>query len=47
MISEKPYGKSYTPKEALSDIKSGSGSKYDPEIVQIFEEVLQEMRDIR
>lgn len=47
MISEKPYGKSCTPKEALTGIKSGSGSKYDPEIVQVFEEVLQEMRDIR
>ena len=41
MITEKPYGKSYSHKEALIDIKAGSGSKYDPEIVRAFEEVLQ------
>ena len=42
MIIEKPYGKPYTHKEALIDIKAGSGSKYDPEIVKAFEEVFLE-----
>ena len=42
MIMEKPHGKSYSHKEALIDIKAGSGSKYDPEIVKAFEEVLLE-----
>ncbi len=42
MISEKPYGRLFTPQEALSDIKSGAGTQYDPEIVRALEEVSQE-----
>jgi HD-GYP domain-containing protein (c-di-GMP phosphodiesterase class II) len=42
MISERPYGKSFTKDEALSEIQAGSGTIYDPEVVNAFEEVLKE-----
>lgn len=42
MISEKPYRRSFSPEEALQDIKTGAGSRYDPAIVRAFEEVLKE-----
>jgi GAF domain-containing protein len=42
MISERPYGKSFTKDEALSEIQAGSGTIYDPEVVKAFEEVLKE-----
>jgi hypothetical protein len=42
MITEKPYRKALTKEEALSEIKVGSGSIYDPEVVKAFEEVFQE-----
>lgn len=42
MISEKPYRRSFSPEEALLDIKAGAGFKYDPEVVRAFEEILQE-----
>jgi HD-GYP domain-containing protein (c-di-GMP phosphodiesterase class II) len=43
MTSERIYGKSYTKDEALLEIKAGSGSIYDPEIVKAFEEVMPEV----
>ena len=43
MISERPYGKSYTKEEALLEIKAGSGSIYDREVVKAFEEVMKEI----
>jgi len=42
MTTERPYKKTFTKDEALSEIKAGSGSIYDPEIVNAFEEVFQE-----
>ena len=42
MITEKPYRKAITGNEALLEIKAGSGSIYDPEIVNAFEEVFLE-----
>ncbi|MEW6570538.1 MAG: GAF domain-containing protein [Nitrospirota bacterium] len=43
MISERPYRRALTWKEALADIKAHSGSLYDPEIVKAFEEILTEI----
>ncbi len=40
MTSNRIYGKSYTKDGALLEIKSGSGSIYDPEVVNAFEEVI-------
>jgi len=42
MITNKPYRKSVTKDEALLEIKAGSGSIYDPEVVKAFEKVFQE-----
>jgi HD-GYP domain-containing protein (c-di-GMP phosphodiesterase class II)/signal transduction histidine kinase len=42
MIIEKPYRKALTGNEALSEIKAGAGSIYDPEVVKVFEEVFLE-----
>jgi len=42
MITEKPYRKALTKDEALLEIKAGSGSIYDPEVVKAFEIVFQE-----
>jgi HD-GYP domain-containing protein (c-di-GMP phosphodiesterase class II) len=43
MISEKPYRKSASYSEALSEIKAGSGTQYDPEVVEAFDEILRDM----
>jgi HD-GYP domain-containing protein (c-di-GMP phosphodiesterase class II) len=43
MISVRPYGKSYTKEEALLEIKAGSGSIYDREVVKAFEEAIKEI----
>jgi HD-GYP domain-containing protein (c-di-GMP phosphodiesterase class II) len=43
MTSERIYGKSYTKKDALLEIKAGSGSIYDPEVVKAFDEVISEV----
>jgi HD-GYP domain-containing protein (c-di-GMP phosphodiesterase class II) len=42
MLAERPYGKHLSREEALSEIKAGAGSAYDPGIVRAFEEVLRE-----
>lgn len=42
MITEKPYRQAITGIKALSEIKAGAGSIYDPEVVNAFEEVFQE-----
>jgi GAF domain-containing protein len=44
MISEKPYGKTRTHGQALVDIQAGSGSRYDPEIVKVFGDVLKDIQ---
>jgi hypothetical protein len=43
MISEKSYRKSASHGEALSAIKAGSGTQYDPAIVRIFEEIFRDL----
>ena len=42
MTTNRIYGKSYTKDEALVEIKAGSGSIFDPEVVSAFEEVRSE-----
>lgn len=42
MTAERLYGKYYKREEALLEIKSGSGTIYDPEVVNAFEEVFRE-----
>ncbi len=43
MITEKPYRKAVSENEALSEIKAGAGSLYDPDVVNAFEEVFPEV----
>ena len=43
MISERPYRKRMTFEEALETIRKEKGKKYDPQIVEIFEEVEQQI----
>jgi HD-GYP domain-containing protein (c-di-GMP phosphodiesterase class II) len=42
MTAERSYGKYFTREEALSEIKAGSGTIYDPEVVNAFEKVFRE-----
>jgi HD-GYP domain-containing protein (c-di-GMP phosphodiesterase class II) len=42
MLSERHYGKQLSKDGALSELKAGSGSAYDPQIVKALEEVLKE-----
>ena len=36
LVSDRPYRKAYNEKEALGIIKEGSGTQFDPEIVEVF-----------
>jgi HD-GYP domain-containing protein (c-di-GMP phosphodiesterase class II)/signal transduction histidine kinase len=42
MISERSYNKQYTHDEALLNIKSDSGTRYDPEVVSALDAIFQE-----
>ena len=41
MISERPYRKSYSIKEAIEELKRCRGTQFDPQIVDVFLKVLQ------
>lgn len=41
MTSDRPYRKAMTVEEALNEIRSGSGSQFDPELVNLFLEIVQ------
>ncbi len=43
MISDRPYGERYSKERALIEIKKESGSKYDPDVVEAFEDVIDHM----
>lgn len=42
LISDRPYRRAYSKAEALKIIREGSGTQFDPEIVDIFLKVLQQ-----
>ncbi|MCM8766165.1 MAG: HD-GYP domain-containing protein, partial [Candidatus Omnitrophica bacterium] len=44
LISDRPYRKAYTKKEAMQIIKKGAGTQFDPQIVKVFLEVLKKLR---
>ncbi len=41
LVSDRPYRKAYSKKEALKIIQDGAGTQFDPEIVKIFLEILK------
>lgn len=41
LISDRPYRKAYSKKEALKIIEEGSGSHFDPEIAKVFLEIMR------
>lgn len=41
LTTDRPYRKAYKKEEALSIIKEGSGTQFDPEIVKIFLEIIK------
>jgi len=46
LVSERPYKEPYTHEEAVNIIKEGSGSHFDPDLVDIFLEVSDEFNNI-
>ena len=46
LTSERPYKKALTHEEATSIISSGKGSQFDPELIEIFNLVADEFKDI-
>jgi diguanylate cyclase (GGDEF)-like protein/PAS domain S-box-containing protein len=40
LISDRPYRKAYSQQEALDVIRAGSGSQFDPDIVDVFMQVI-------
>ena len=40
LISDRPYRKAYSKKEALKIVKEGIGTQFDPEIVKVFLEII-------
>jgi len=43
LITEKPYRKAYTKDEALTEIRKGAGSLYDPKIVEALEKAMSDL----
>ena len=41
LVSDRPYRKAYGEKEALDIIREGSGTQFDPEIVEAFLAIIQ------
>lgn len=45
MTSNRPYNKRKTYEEAIEELKRCSGTQFDPEIVNVFIEVVRENRE--
>lgn len=45
MISDRPYRQAMTPTDALSELKRCAGHQFDPRLVAIFEEILNEVEE--
>jgi len=42
MISNRPYRKAFPKEKAIAELKRGAGTQFDPEIVRVFIEILNE-----
>ena len=45
LVSDRPYRKAYSEKEALEIIREGSGTQFDPQMVDVFMEMTQSKSD--
>jgi len=46
LVSERPYKKAFSPEEAIKIIRDGSGTHFDPEIVEVFISVTERLTQI-
>lgn len=46
LISQRPYRKAYSKKEAIKIIKNGFGTQFDPHVVNVFLKILQEEKQL-
>jgi len=44
MVSDRPYRKAFSQKEAIEELRIGSGKLYDPKIVEVFIKLIEEGR---
>lgn len=44
LVSDRPYRKAYSKEEALEIIRDGSGTQFDPEIVEVFLEIIKQKK---
>ena len=42
LVSDRPYRKAYSKKDALQIIREGAGTQFDPQIVEAFLKIAQE-----
>lgn len=47
LTMERPYKKAWTIEESVAEIKKNSGSHFDPRLVEIFEQVLSEILQVK
>jgi two-component system, cell cycle response regulator len=45
MTSDRPYARGRSADEAISQLREGAGTQFDPEVVRVFEEVWSEFED--
>lgn len=46
MVTDRPYRKALTKSEALTELKKGNGTQFDPELVKIFVEMMKEKEGV-
>lgn len=47
LTSERPYKKAWPIEQAIAEIRRGAGAHFDPELVEVFDQVLPQILDVR